>query len=129
MDCGQQTTICTLRTGVPYIYWSDGVLFHSHDDNYTGESIAVKEPAGFEPPTLTSSPPLSGDFGIPLTYLAQAEGTTPFWWSLFESPTGARINHETGELVATYPNGERIHLPSWSKTITQLRSRSYMKSQ
>ncbi len=83
----------------PYIYWSDGVLFQFHDDNYTGESIAVKEATGFEPPTLTSNPPLSGDIDTPLTYLVQAEGITPFWWSLFEFPTGARINHETGELL------------------------------
>ncbi len=81
----------------PTVYWSDGVLFQFADAFVEGDGIRVRESTGLAPPTITSTPPESGEDGV-LDYAAEGEGDAPFWWSLAAFPTGARIDPETGEL-------------------------------
>ena len=82
-----------------YIYWSDGVLFQFTDPTYTGEGISVQESAGIIQPTITSEPPESGLPTETMEYQLEATGDTPFWWSLTDFPTGARIDSENGLLT------------------------------
>lgn len=46
----------------------------------------------------TSLPPAEVSVDEELIYAAAGEGAPPFWWSLVEAPTGARVDALTGEL-------------------------------
>jgi len=82
----------------PYLYWSDGVLFQFADSFVSGDGILVQESTGFELPAITSSPPTSGQVGVPLDCTAAGTGDEPLWWSLRRFPVSARIDPASGVL-------------------------------
>ena len=85
----------------PYIYWSDGVLFQFADPTYTGEGITVQESVGMQAPSITSIPPEGGMVNETIEYQLNGSGDQPYWWSLGEFPSGARIDAATGLLTWT----------------------------
>ena len=85
----------------PYEYWSSGVLFQFADSFVDGQGIQVQESLGLVGPTITSTAPDAGLVGAPLVHTAKGTGDPPFWWSLSEFPTGARIDAETGVVQFT----------------------------
>ena len=84
-----------------YIYWSDGVLFQFTDAAYTGEGISIQESPGIIPPIIISEAPATGMRTDTMEYQLEATGAPPFWWSLTNVPTGARIDAKNGLLVWT----------------------------
>ncbi|MFW5741617.1 MAG: Ig domain-containing protein, partial [Myxococcota bacterium] len=92
----------------PFVYWNDGVLYQFADAFVAGDGIRVKESAGFELPTISSSPPAVGAVGTPFDYMPVGAGTGPTWWTLTQFPIGARIDPSTG-VIAWTPTGPGIH--------------------
>ena len=91
----------------PHVYWSGGVLFEFEDAFVAGAGIRVGEPRVLTAPTITSAPPTVGEVGVPLDYTPTGAGDAPFWWSLAERPSGARVSFATGALswVPPAPGG------------------------
>jgi hypothetical protein len=63
--------------------------------------LRVRETAAIALPTIVSEPPDGGPVGEPITYVPEAAGDGPFWWSLVDSPVGARVDAATGALTYT----------------------------
>lgn len=84
-----------------YEYWSGGSLLQFADPLFDGTGIAAWESLGLTGPTILSTPPTEGEPGQAMVYAATGEGDPPFWWSLSDFPTGARIDPATGSLSFT----------------------------
>ena len=96
---GESSRFVPFDTRWPFIYWDGGVLFQLADEFVAGAGIRVRESPGLTPPSITSTPPAEAALGEPFSYAATGTGDSPFWWSLREFPTGARIDAATGVLT------------------------------
>lgn len=87
----------------PLVYAQGGILWEFQDDFVAGEGIRVKHPQVHAPPSITSSPPTTGEPGVPLEYAPTGAGDPPFWWSLADGPVGLDVEPATGLLAWTPP--------------------------
>ncbi len=95
---GETTRFVPYDTRWPYEYWDGKQLYQLADSFVEGDGPRVREQGAFELPTITSAAPDRCEAGAHLSYQALGSGDDPLWWSLTEFPTGARVDHSTGEL-------------------------------
>ncbi len=96
---GFETKYLAYEPAWPHVYWQGGVLFQFADSFSPSEAIEIQKAVSIQTPTITSTPPRSGDVGTTVTYDAQATGDEPLWWRLVEGPSAARMDHATGTLT------------------------------
>jgi len=98
---GETARFMPYDTRWPYEYWSGMQPFQLADSFVEGDGPRVRENPGLILPLITSSPPDEGLLDEPVVYVPEGTGDAPFWWSLAEFPTGARVDAATGELSWT----------------------------